>query len=75
MADFCSRKGSWVAASRCGALPPATAAGLARCGGDGSDEDGVLRFLLSSRVFGGASILACILSVFPIFVLCCMLYP
>ena len=44
---LCSRD----AGSLRGALPPATAAGLARCGGDGSDEDGVLGFLLSTRVF------------------------
>jgi hypothetical protein len=33
---FCSRD----AASPCGALPPVTVVGCARCGGDGCGEDG-----------------------------------
>jgi hypothetical protein len=37
---FCSRD----AASPCGALPPVTVVGCARCGGDGCGEDGGLAF-------------------------------
>ena len=48
---------SWVAVLLRVVLPPAMVAGLAWCSGGGSGEDGEI-FLLSSRLFVGASFLA-----------------